>query len=298
MTRTPARGFNTLGAFSLLIAVLLLVVARDSTASTSSVFLPAVNYSSGGLDTIFPNSGGPVWMVAADVNSDGASDILVANWCASTTECRRSSVGVLLNNGDGTFKPAVAYDTGGYHAFSVSVADVNDDGKPDLVVANGCGDAFQQPAGCPDGSIGVLLGNGDGTFQAVRNYPSGGSASGMAMADVNNDGHADVVVSNCAPSGQPCPLGPGTVGVLLSEGDGSFQPVQIYDSGGFTATSVTVADVNGDHRPDVLVTNQRICDNCHGNMGVLMAHGDGTFEPVQTYSACCARLPRAWGVRV
>ncbi len=50
------------------------------------------------------------------------------------------TVGVLLGNGDGTFQTAVTYDSGGYEAISVAVADVNGDGKPDLVVANRCAD--------------------------------------------------------------------------------------------------------------------------------------------------------------
>ena len=288
MSRRPT--FDALALSPLaLVAILLMVVAlvtHDAAASTPPLFLPAVNNSTGGLDTIFPNSGGPVWMAAADVNGDGALDILVANWCVTPQECTRSNVGVLMNAGHGTFRPAVTYDTGGYHAFSVSVADVNDDGKADLVVANGCGDALNQPSpGCPDGSIGVLLGNGDGTFLTVRTSPSGGSLTGMVMADLNGDARLDVVVSNCASNGQLCPSGRGNVGVLLSNGDGSFQPVQSYDSGGFAATDVTVADVNGDHEPDVLVTNQRICDNCVGNVGLLLAHGDGTFATAQTYDA-------------
>jgi FG-GAP-like repeat len=78
-------------------------------------------------------------MVAADVNGDGELDLLVANWCASSRQCTEGNVGVLLNRGDGTFPPVVTYRSGGLHAFSVSAADMNGDGIPDLVVANGCG---------------------------------------------------------------------------------------------------------------------------------------------------------------
>src|SRR6267378_918476 len=66
------------------------------------------------------------------------------------------------------FAPAVAYDSGGFYAFSVAVGDVNRDGKPDLVVANYCGDVTS--SSCTSGTpstVGVLLGNGDGTFQAA-----------------------------------------------------------------------------------------------------------------------------------
>jgi hypothetical protein len=59
------------------------------------------------------------------------------------------------------FAPAVPYGSGGPYASSVAVADVNGDGKPDLLVGNYLG-------------VGVLLGNGDGTFQAAVTYDSGG----------------------------------------------------------------------------------------------------------------------------
>src|SRR5208282_1700274 len=108
-------------------------------------------------------------VAVADVNGDGKPDLLVANQCASSSNCNNGSVGVLLGNGDGTFQAAVTYGSGGYYAESVAVADVNGDGKPDLVVANDCcaggnGD---------DGSVSVLLGNGDGTFQTAVTYGSG-----------------------------------------------------------------------------------------------------------------------------
>jgi hypothetical protein len=80
-------------------------------------------------------------------------------------------VGVLLGNGDGTFQTAATYGSGGYYAFSVAAADVNGDGKPDLMVANYCGTDNNCST---EGSAAVLLGNGDGTFQKAVTYGSGG----------------------------------------------------------------------------------------------------------------------------
>lgn len=269
-------------AGALVLAAALAPVAI--TASTPATFQSAVPYSTGGLDTIFPNSGGPVWALAADVNGDHQLDLLVANWCGSTTACTMSTVGVMINSGQGTFRPVVTYETGGIHALSVAAADMNGDGVPDLIVANGCSVAGVQPGGvCSDGSAAVLLGNGDGTFHHARIFPSGGSISASVVVDLNHDGHPDVVVANCAANGQFCPTGHGSVGVLLGNGDGSLQPVTLYDSGGLGATFVAVVDVNGDHAPDILVSNQSTCDNCRGTLGVLLARGDGTFESEQTY---------------
>jgi hypothetical protein len=89
------------------------------------------------------------------VNGDGKPDLLVINQCADLINCRSGTISVLLGNGDGTFQPAVTYDSGGYIAQSVAVADVNGDGKPDLLVANFSIDFFNLGTG----AVGVLLNN-------------------------------------------------------------------------------------------------------------------------------------------
>jgi hypothetical protein len=145
-------------------------------------------------------------VAAADVNGDGKPDLLVGNMCINICAVGAvGSVGVLLGNGDGTFQPAVTYDPGGTGAWSVKVADVNGDGKPDLVVAL----YFYH-------SVGVLLGNGDGTFQAVTNYDSGGTVPmSVAVADLSGDGKSDIAVANyCNGSGLNCTTG--SIGVLLN----------------------------------------------------------------------------------
>ena len=92
---------------------------------------------------------------------------------------------VLLGNGDGTFRPAATYPSGGYDARSVAVADINHDGKADIVVANICaGPCFFNG----EGNFGVLLGNGDGTFQDVVTHDDGGNdAFSVAIADLNKE---------------------------------------------------------------------------------------------------------------
>jgi FG-GAP-like repeat len=75
-----------------------------------------VSYDSGGQDTYS--------VAVADVNKDSKPDLVVANACASSTDCQNGTVDVLLGNGDGTFQSAVSYGSGGYHAVSVAVADV------------------------------------------------------------------------------------------------------------------------------------------------------------------------------
>jgi Bacterial Ig-like domain (group 3)/FG-GAP-like repeat/Abnormal spindle-like microcephaly-assoc'd, ASPM-SPD-2-Hydin len=276
------------------------VSSPSAIPSSGLNFLNPVTYSSGGA---IPH-GGPI---VVDINGDGKPDLVVVNECVEGVRCdfvnTEGTIGVLLGNGDGTFQPAVNYSSGGDWAQAIAVADVNGDGVPDLLVSNG-------------ESLGVLLGNGDGTFQTAVTYPAGGAA--MAVADVNRDGKLDIVLPNVVLLGN----GDGTfnpplyyngylanslavgdvngdgkldvvggagggVFVFLGNGDGTFQaPVQ-YASGGSKSDSVAVADLNGDGKLDIVVANECIsssaCDP--GLVGVLLGNGDGTFQPVVTYSS-------------
>lgn len=223
-------------------------------------FQQAVTYPSGGATTF--------GVSVSDVNGDGKADVVVTSDCIPSSNCNNSLnslVGVLLGNGDGTFKPAVTYSSGGFPDYTVALVDLNGDGKADAVVPN----LYIDPNDLNEGSVGVLLGNGDGTFQPAVTYGAGVGAYTAAVADFNRDGKPDVVVAN--------PWS-GTVAVLLGNGDGTFQPAVRYGSGGQTPISVAAADVNGDGKPDIVVTHDG-----DGPVGVLLGNGDGTFQPVMTY---------------
>ncbi|MGD0179230.1 MAG: FG-GAP-like repeat-containing protein [Terriglobales bacterium] len=237
-------------------------------------FQAAVTYGSGAY---YASS-----VAVGDVNGDGKPDIVVTNELNSKYQ---GVVSVLLGNGDGTFQAAVPYYSGGYCADSVAIADVNGDGKPDLVVANSSENGNQGcTSGIAVGAVGVLLGNGDGTFQEAVTYSAvlQGSNS-VAVVDVNGDGKPDVVVADL------CGGGCGAVSVLLGNGDGTFQAAVSYNSGGYEAYSMAVDDVNGDGKPDLLVANLCGSDGCGssngGNVGVLLGKGDGTFQKVVTYGS-------------
>lgn len=244
-------------------------------------FQPAVLYGSGGYSDV---SGELISLSIAveDVNGDGKPDVVMANHCAiNDTQCTGGTVGVLVGNGDGTFKSAVSYGSGGYLAGQLAVADLNGDGKPDLVVTNcaatGSGSCAGNGAG--NGVVGVLLGNGNGTFQTATSYSSGSPewfSTPVVVADVNGDGKPDLVLANEGGDGGN---GEGSAGVLLGKGNGTFQPVVTYDSGGKWADAIAVADVNGDGKPDLVLAN------FSATIGVLLGKGDGTFQPVQSFPA-------------
>jgi len=261
----------------------------DHTCTIKSVVSVMLGNGNGTFQTPVPyGSAGisPTFVATGDVNGDGKLDLLVTNACSDST-CTTSSVAVLLGNGDGTFQAPVAYLTGGNSPFSVSIGDMNGDGKADLVVAD------SRP-----GTIAVLLGNGDGTFQTAVTYPSGGDGTGItALADVNGDGKLDVLV----PVVDPVTAQIGEVGVLIGNGDGTLQTSVIYLSGGDSPGGLAAADVNGDGKIDLVVSNTCRLNNgaCTGQtvVGVLLGNGDGTFQTVKTYGSGGALAPGSIAVK-
>ena len=175
-------------------------------------------------------------LATGDFNGDGKLDLVALNY--STT----NNVAVLMGNGDGTFQPPSFY-TSGVFPMTVVVADFNGDGKPDLAVSAYVAD-----------DISIFLNNGNGTFTAVTPVAVD-AESGFTAADFNGDGKADLAV---------------TTGIMLSNGDGTFQPPLPYP-GGDTISEPIAADFNGDGIPD-------LAGNTQGGLGVFLGTGKGTFR--------------------
>ncbi len=193
-------------------------------------------------------------VAVGDFNRDGKLDLAVANY---GPDYENSTVSILLGNGDGTFRPQVAYSAG-VNPVGVLVGDFNGDGKLDLAVL----DNNQVPG------VSILLGNGDGTFQNPVPYNVGENPRVGMVADFNGDGKLDLAVANYTDN---------DVSILLGNGDGSFQAPVNYVVGA-NPNALTGADLNRDGKLDLVTANQT------GNsVSVLLGNGDGTFQVHNDY---------------
>ncbi|MGH9745165.1 MAG: choice-of-anchor D domain-containing protein [Candidatus Acidiferrales bacterium] len=202
------------------------------------------------------NAGAPgAWgVIAADFNKDGMLDVVTANRGSNT-------VTVYLGNGNGTFQTGqtITVFSG---PFGLAVGDVNNDGNPDLIVTS----LFASGSG----GIAVLLGNGDGTFQAPVIFTNDrGAAETVALADINGDGNLDLIAGNLSAAG---------VEVFLGNGTGAFAAPVIYGTTlGSDIGQVQLADLDGDGKLDLVVTNESV-------VAVMLGDGTGAFGTPSTRS--------------
>jgi hypothetical protein len=212
--------FNGDGKLDLAVALGSVAVLLGNGDGT---FQPELDYATGGPATS---------IVVADLNHDGKLDIAVTIY---TVIDGTPVVSVFLGNGDGTFQPYTNF-TLAAQGYAIEVGDVNGDGKQDMVVAVAKSN--------DEGWISILLGNGDGTFQAHKDYATASLASSVAIGDFTGDGILDVAATNWNSSG---------VGVFAGMGDGTFSSRVDYTVGGYYPTAVIAADFNQDRKPDLAV---------------------------------------------
>jgi hypothetical protein len=182
----------------------LLTVERDKFDSSATFTVNINNSTVGNPSFVFPGvhySPGyqPSAIGLADFNHDGKVDAVVANQGSNT-------VSVLLGDGKGHFDPQVNNPSGGRQPSYMTSADFNKDSKLDLAISNSAGGTSG------NGVVTVLQGKGNGTFSATE-YQVGFVSEGIAAADLNGDGFADLAVVN---------LNDNTVSVMLNDKTGRF----------------------------------------------------------------------------
>ena len=193
---------------------------------------------------------GPRRSRLADIDGDGFVDAVVAN--------AEGTVSLLTNNGAGGFYPQrllTASDLG--KQTGLAIGDLNRDGALDLVVTDST-----------NNRVSIWLGNGNGTFQAEREFAVGSGPSSVNIGDFNGDGIPDLAVSNQTAN---------TVSVLLGTGSGSFQPPSTLTVGARPASCV-IGDFNGDGKLDI--TTASLPDR---EASELLGNGDGTFQSRRTF---------------
>lgn len=242
-------------------------------------------------------------LYVADVNDDGEDDIVLVHSGNFT-----GSYDVFLSTGGGTFAAPATYVESAANPAAVAIADVNGDGKLDIIVADG----LPVPdLGNPAPSVSTFLGNGDGTFNSPTQVAYPGPIASGVFADVNGDGKLDLISNSqvilasltggyLAPTslvspGQTCVAFDGvlavgdldgdgfpdiatadcqndTVTVYLDNGHGGFLPGISYWAG-YYPQSLAIADVNNDGIADIIVTN---ADS--GDASILLGNGNGTLR--------------------
>ncbi len=209
---------------------------------------------------------------AFNPNAPGIIDLAVTNSTDNTLQ-------IFLGNGKGTFTNGAIYNTGVTPVF-VASADVNLDGNLDLVVADSGAATNTNAVG---DSVSVFLGNGDGTFilpgGTRMDFAAGTTPTSFVIADFNDDGIPDLLVTAS---------GDNAAALMLGAGGGFFNTPPIEVPVGTTPDSVATADFNGDGLPDVAISNfgsntATVILDSSSLIGLLSSNGIGTQFPNAEY---------------
>jgi hypothetical protein len=198
-------------------------------------------------------------IVAGDFDGDDLADLVLFPAFPG-----QGSIAFLRGNGDGSFQPAVIGPYLEHPAEGVVAVDLEGNSALDLVTAN-------NGACCGYGSdtVSVLLGHGDGTFDAPNDYAAGPGASALATADFDGDAHPDIVTANSAST---------NVSILRGDGSGGLQP-QVFIGIGWSPVSVVTADFNGDGFADIATADGGTGGNGSRNLvSLLLGDGQGAFQ--------------------
>ncbi|HEY7423309.1 MAG TPA: VCBS repeat-containing protein [Gemmataceae bacterium] len=203
-------------------------------------------------------------MAAADLTGNGKTDLVVG--------VGDGGVVVLMpGKKAGTFKAPVGLGSTNYEVSSIAVGDINNDGKPDIVVGE---DTEPGALGEHVGAISVLLGNGKGGFGLPVNFYAGAPAKYMALADLNGDGLLDIVTDNGVLLNSNSQI------ALMNQGPSSVPrgwACQNYNFGAING--LALGDLNGDGRPDIVAMDDTYA------IRVWLNNGAGGFTAGQVFGS-------------
>jgi len=216
-------------------------------------------------------------LVTADFNGDGIPDLAAA----ITSQTSNSTLSIYLGKGDGTFQVAASYNPLGSLEFgNMFAADVNRDGKPDLLVA--------ASAGSSGSSLTAYLGKGDGTFTLGPAETDAGVVGAIVAADFRGTGTPDLVEELYQLAPGNFPIDSVTTVLRAGNGDGSFQPpMRLSLPSGYASWwfSAAVGDWNGDGLPGLAFTASPLSASL---VATGIGNPDGTINLGQIPSAYAA----------
>lgn len=239
-----------LPAFLVMLWMMFLPMTISIAAQSPVSFVARRDFPSNGLQTQS--------VVSKDFNRDGKLDLVTVN-------ARTFDVTVQTGIGDGTFQHTGSFFAGGSinrGPVDLAAGDLNNDGQLDLAVA------------VLDGTVAVLIGNGDGTFQTPLIFAAGILPQSVEIGDLNGDGNLDIATVNFANISIPDSQ---SVAVLLGSGNGNFKSAMRFTVGS-QPFDLAISDFNNDERQDIAVTF-RGTTGSNGGISILIGDGKGTFQP-------------------
>lgn len=197
-------------------------------------------------------------MAVPDLNGDGWDDIVTANRAGN-------NISILLNDGTGSFEPAIEIDSGFQGETSIAATDLNADGYTDLLVAT-----------YEDSHVVSLLNDGTGNMTVASSAMVGSQPWMIAIGDINGDGYADAITAN---------RNTNDVSVVFSDGSGGLELDRHYSVNEFPV-AVDLGDIDGDGDLDFISSNV-----LGGDYTLMENDGTGQYINERTYpspdmSAC------------